>query len=146
MDWEFRRMSGRSMSVVAAASAAAGNARGSAAKKAVVSLGGVLGALAASSCCIVPLALFSLGVGGAWIGNLTALAPYQPIAVAVTVVFLGSGFYLVYGRGKARGCETEGGCTTPKSDRLVKAVLWLSTLLVGAAVAFNFVPPAVMGV
>jgi mercuric ion transport protein len=39
--------------------------------------GGMLGALAASSCCILPLVLFSLGVCGAWIGNFTRLAPYQ---------------------------------------------------------------------
>ena len=38
--------------------------------------GGMLGALAASSCCILPLALFTLGISGAWIANLTALAPY----------------------------------------------------------------------
>jgi mercuric ion transport protein len=44
----------------------------------LVAAGGVLGAFAASSCCIAPLALFSLGISGAWIGNLTALAPYQP--------------------------------------------------------------------
>ena len=37
--------------------------------------GGILGALAASSCCILPLALFMLGISGAWIGNLTTLAP-----------------------------------------------------------------------
>ena len=30
------------------------------------------------SCCVVPLALFALGVSGAWIANLTQLAPYQP--------------------------------------------------------------------
>src|SRR3546814_4499833 len=41
--------------------------------------GSILGAIAASSCCILPLVLFSLGAGGAWIANLTALAPYQPI-------------------------------------------------------------------
>jgi mercuric ion transport protein len=46
---------------------------------------GSLGALAAFSCCIVPLVLFSLGIGGAWIGNLTALAPYKPRFVAGTV-------------------------------------------------------------
>ena len=56
----------------------------------ILAAGGVLGAIAASSCCIVPLALFGLGVGGAWIGNLTALAPYQPIFVAVTLGFLGA--------------------------------------------------------
>lgn len=39
----------------------------------LVAAGGILGALAASSCCIIPLVLFSLGISGAWIGNLTAL-------------------------------------------------------------------------
>jgi len=45
------------------------------ARQRLVIAGGIIGALVASSCCIVPLVLFSLGVGGAWIGNLTALAP-----------------------------------------------------------------------
>ena len=31
--------------------------------------------MAASSCCTLPLVLFGLGVSGAWIGNLTQLAP-----------------------------------------------------------------------
>ena len=57
--------------------------------------GGILGALAASSCCILPLALFMLGISGAWIGNLTALAPYQPIFSAATAGCLGVGYYLV---------------------------------------------------
>ncbi len=43
----------------------------------LVAAGGILGALAASSCCILPLVLvlFSVGISGAWIGNLTELAP-----------------------------------------------------------------------
>lgn len=44
-------------------------------RKPWIAAGGILGAIAASSCCILPLVLFSLGIGGAWIGNLTALAP-----------------------------------------------------------------------
>ena len=40
----------------------------------LMAAGGLLGALAASSCCILPLALFGLGVSGAWIGNFTRLA------------------------------------------------------------------------
>jgi mercuric ion transport protein len=62
----------------------------------LVAVGGVLAAIAASSCCIVPLLLFSLGVSGAWIGNLTRLAPYQPIFVAVTLACLGCGYWLVW--------------------------------------------------
>ena len=37
--------------------------------------GGLLGALAASSCCILAVVLFALGVSGAWIGNFTHLRP-----------------------------------------------------------------------
>ena len=51
----------------------------------ILTAGGVLGALAASSCCIVPLVLFGLGVSGAWIGNLTALATYQPYIALITL-------------------------------------------------------------
>ena len=49
---------------------------------------GMLGALASMSCCILPVALFTLGISGAWIGNLTALAPYQPIFLAARAVKL----------------------------------------------------------
>ena len=44
----------------------------SAGKAGLAVAGGILGALAASSCCIVPLALFMLGISGAWIGNFAA--------------------------------------------------------------------------
>src|SRR5262249_7208922 len=65
--------------------------------------GGLVGALAASACCIVPLVLFSLGISGAWIGKLTSLAPYQPYFLAVTAVCLGSGYWMVY-RSRSRAC------------------------------------------
>ena len=66
----------------------------------LTAIGGILGAIAASSCCIAPLVLFSLGIGGAWIGNLTALAPYQPYFIAATLACLGYGYWLVYRREK----------------------------------------------
>lgn len=43
---------------------------------------GMAGALLASSCCIAPLVLVTLGVSGAWIGALSAMAPYQPLFAA----------------------------------------------------------------
>ena len=66
----------------------------------LMAAGSLLGALAASSCCILPLVLFGVGVSGAWIGNLTQLAPYQPYFTAATLGFLGSGYWLVYRRSK----------------------------------------------
>jgi hypothetical protein len=35
--------------------------------------------------------LFLAGVSGAWIGNLTALEPYQPIFAGVSLAFIGFG-------------------------------------------------------
>lgn len=107
--------------------------------------GSLLGALAASSCCILPLVLFSLGISGPWLGNLTALSPYQPIFVAITLGFLGTGFYLVYWRPR-RACSDREACAHPLPSRIVKTSLWLATVLVAAAIAFPHVAPALLGV
>jgi mercuric ion transport protein len=107
--------------------------------------GGVLGALASSSCCILPVALFSLGASGAWLGNLSALSPYQPIFVALTLAFLASGFWLAYRRPQA-ACAGSEACAQPTSGGTVKAALWAATLLVAAAIAFPYLAPALFGV
>ncbi len=105
--------------------------------------GGVVGAVVSSSCCIVPLVLFGLGIGGAWIGNLTALAPYQPIFIAITLAMLGYGYYLVYRR-PAAACAADAACARPMPRRLVKFGLWSATLLVAAAIAFPFAAPVLL--
>jgi mercuric ion transport protein len=102
--------------------------------------GGLLGALAASSCCILPLALFGLGVSGAWIGNFTRLAPYQPCFIAATLAFLGYGYWLVY-RSSRRGCADGEDCARRLPNRIVKAGLVLATVLVIAALGFDFIAP-----
>lgn len=107
--------------------------------------GSVFGAIAASSCCILPLALFSAGAGGAWIGNLTALAPYQWIFITLTLALLAGGFYLVYRRPKA-ACVDGEACGSPRSRRIVKVALWSSSALVAAAIAFPYVVPALLGI
>src|SRR5215467_4348997 len=60
-----------------------------------LAVGGLLGGLAAWACCILPLVLFSLGVSGVWIANLTQLAPYQPYVIVATLACLGGGYWLV---------------------------------------------------
>jgi mercuric ion transport protein len=109
----------------------------------LVAAGGILGALAATSCCIVPLGLFTLGIGGAWIGNLTALAPYQPIFIAATLIFLGTGYYLVYRRPEA-ACADAKLCARPLPRRGVKLALWAATTLIASAIAFPYVARALL--
>src|SRR3546814_8020328 len=110
-----------------------------------VAAGGILGAIGASSCCILPLVLFSLVAGGAWIGNLTALAPYQPIFIAITLGLLGYGFYAVYWQPR-RVCADGVACARPLPNRIVKRALWIATQLVAAAVVFPYVAPWLLGI
>ena len=112
-------------------------------RQGLIAAGGVLGAIAASSCCIVPLALFSLGISGVWIGNLTALSPYQPIFVLITASFLGYGYYLVYWKPRKAYADITA-CARPLPKRIVKISLWVATFLVAAAIAFPYVAPALL--
>ncbi|WP_416877313.1 mercuric transporter MerT family protein [Litorimonas sp.] len=102
--------------------------------------GGVVGALLASSCCIVPLILISMGVSGAWIGNFTALEPYKPIFVGIAVLFIGAGFWHVYFK-KTDTCEDGSYCAKPQSSRLTKLVLWLATFAVILALTIDYWAP-----
>jgi mercuric ion transport protein len=106
----------------------------------LMAAGGLLGAFAASSCCIFPLALFGLGVSGAWIGNFTRLAPYQPWFIAATVAFLGYGYWLVY-RASRLACAEGETCVRQLPSRIVTAGLILATVLVVAALGFDFIAP-----
>jgi mercuric ion transport protein len=106
----------------------------------LMAAGGLLGALVASSCCILPLALFGLGISGAWIGNFTRLAPYQPCVIGATIAFLGCGYWLVY-RSSKLACVDGEACARPLPNRLVKIGLIVATILVVAALGFNFVAP-----
>jgi mercuric ion transport protein len=108
--------------------------------KTVASAGGILAAIGAASCCVIPFALATIGVGGAWVGNFTALAPYQPYFIGLTALFLAGGFYLVYRKPKA-ACADGSYCARPGSSRLTKLALWFATLLFVVAVAFPYAAP-----
>ena len=100
--------------------------------------GVIVTALAASVCCIGPLVLLGLGVGGAWIGNLTALEPFRPYLMAVTLGVLGYAFYRIY-KPKAEDCEPGSFCENPKSHRINKITLWISTVFVLGLLATPYV-------
>jgi mercuric ion transport protein len=102
--------------------------------------GGALGALLASSCCILPLILISLGVSGAWIGNLTALETYKLVFIGIAAVFIAAGFWHVYFR-KAEPCEDGTACARPDSARFTKAALWISAILVLLAATIDYWAP-----
>ncbi|MBX9717248.1 MAG: mercury transporter MerT [Microbacteriaceae bacterium] len=110
----------------------------------LLAAGGILAALGASSCCVLPLLLFTLGVSGAWIGNLTALAPYQPVFVAAALAFLAFGFWRTYRRPKVSDCAPDSFCARPTSNRLTKIGLWTATVLVVIAIGFPYLANVIL--
>ena len=92
--------------------------------------GVVIAALAASVCCVGPLVLLGLGIGGAWVGNLTALEAYRPYLMGLTFIALGYAFYKIYRKPKAEECAPGSYCANPKSDKINKITLWASTVFV----------------
>ena len=106
----------------------------------LLAAGGIFGALIASSCCVAPLVLVTLGVSGAWIGNLTALEPYKPYLLTVTALLLAGGFWHVYFKPK-KVCAEGSYCAQPASNLLTKSVLWIATLLALLSATVNLWAP-----
>ncbi len=102
-------------------------------------IGAILAAVAASICCVGPLVLLALGVGGAWVGSLTALEPFRPYLMAITFIFLGYAFYRIYRKPKAETCEPGSYCANPKSDKINKISLWTVTSLIAILFAIPYV-------
>lgn len=102
----------------------------------LLSLAGIVAAIGAASCCVIPFLLFALGVSGAWIGNLTALEPYQPIFAAVSLGFIGWGAWRL--RRKAKIACAEGYCATDRADRIAQIGLWTAAVLIVIALVFPY--------
>jgi mercuric ion transport protein len=93
-----------------------------------VSIGGaLLAALAASSCCLGPLLLAALGIGGA--GAAGALGAYRPYLLAATGGFLAAGFLFSY-RKRRVGTADACGCEQPRASRAGRIGLWVATIVV----------------
>ncbi|MBZ0259087.1 MAG: mercury transporter MerT [Hyphomicrobiales bacterium] len=105
----------------------------------LLAAGGLVGGLLASTCCVLPLALVTLGVSGAWIGNLTALSPYQPYFLISAFGLLGAGFWRAYRKNQV-ACAPGSCCAVPESRRAAKTALWIGLIVTVAAMAVNFLP------
>ena len=110
----------------------------------LLATGSVLTALAATSCCVLPFALFTAGITGAWMGQLRALEPYQPYFLGLALACLGGGFYAVYRKPKVDACE-DGYCARTPLQRVAKAGLWLSSAIVLLVIAWPRLLPLFTG-
>jgi len=102
-------------------------------------LAGGVAAILASTCCLGPLVLITLGFSGAWIANLTALEPYRPVFIAAALIAL----YFAWRRiwRPAAACRPGEVCAVPRVNSAYKALFWIVCALVMIALGFPYVAP-----
>ena len=137
-------MTGTSIVSEAAASAAeqtrpAASPRGAPRRSLIVS---GIGGIGASLCCVVPFVLVLLGAGGAYISTLTALAPYRPIFIGLTLVSLALAFRKLYLL--PRACDPGTHCAEPAVLRRQRIVFWTVSVILAALIAFPWYAPLLL--
>ena len=88
---------------------------------------GVLAAIGASVCCVGPLVLLTLGIGGAWIASLTSLEPMRPWLIVATLFFLGLAYRRLYLRPQV--CEPGASCAEPIVLQRQRLIFWVVALV-----------------
>ncbi|MDX8398852.1 MAG: mercuric ion transporter MerT [Gallionellaceae bacterium] len=102
-------------------------------------LTGGMAAILASTCCLGPLVLITLGFSGAWIGNLRVLEPYRPIFIGVSLVALFFAWRRVWR--PAVACTPGEVCSMPQVTLTYKYPFVVVSILVLIALLFPYIAP-----
>ncbi|MBF8301446.1 MAG: macB 48 [Acidobacteria bacterium] len=85
----------------------------------------------------------TLGIGGAWLANLSALEDYYYLFVVATLAFFGLAFYRLYL--KPAPCAADGSCVTTSGRRKQRIAFWTTLVFAKALVLFPFYAPYLLG-
>ena len=99
----------------------------------------VLAAIGASVCCVGPLVLLALGISGAWVSNLTAIEPYRPFFIGLTLLFLGLAFRKLYLIPQV--CTPSTPCANPKTRQRQRLLFWVVAFLLMGLLAVPLFAP-----
>ena len=100
---------------------------------------GALAAIGASVCCVVPLVLLMMGIGGAWIASLTVLEPLRPWFIAATFLFVGLAFRRLYFQQPA--CEPGDACARSSVLKRQRLIFWVVALVLLALLSVPWLAP-----
>ncbi len=100
---------------------------------------GGLAAILASTCCLGPLILVTLGLSGAWIGNLMVLEPYRPIFIGVALAAMFFARRRIFR--PAQDCKPGEVCGIPQARMAYKIIFWIVVSLISVALGFPYVLP-----
>lgn len=105
-------------------------------------IGAVLAAIGASVCCVGPLLLLSLGIGGAWMSTLTSMESIRPFFLILSLIFIALGFrklYLI-----PASCEEGDACAISEVLHRQRQIFWIGSALIMMLLAFPWYAPFFM--
>lgn len=103
---------------------------------------GAISALGASTCCVLPLALVSFGLGGAWVAQLRELERFYLVFVGIAIAAFGYAFYRLYLRPAPCAPETVCSLSVRRRQRIA---FWLTLIAAKALVLLPFYAPYLLG-
>lgn len=103
--------------------------------------GGALTAIAASVCCLGPLILISLGIGGAWVSNLTLLEPFRPLFIGIALLCMVVAYRKIYRATTAKECAPRTLCALPQTNTAYRVLFWSTSFLVLVALVYPYLVP-----
>lgn len=102
-------------------------------------IAGALAAIGASVCCVGPLVLLALGIGGTWIGSLTKMEPFRPWFIGLTFLFLALAFRRLYRVPQV--CAPAAPCANPRTLKRQRMIFWMVAALLLALLAVPWFAP-----
>ena len=106
-------------------------------------IGAVLAAIGASVCCVGPLLLLSLGIGGAWMSMLTSMESVRPFFIILTLIFIALGFRKLYLM-PSINCEDGEVCAVSEVQHRQRLIFWIGSALIMMLLAFPWYAPFFM--
>lgn len=100
---------------------------------------GGIAALLAGACCVAPLVLVSVGLGGAWLANFQLLEPYRPLFIGVALAALGFAGWRIYR--PAAECKAGEVCAVPQVRRGYRIGFWIVAALLLAMLGLPYLAP-----
>lgn len=105
---------------------------------------GVIAAFGASTCCVLPLVLVTIGVGGAWVAQVRQLERFYFVFVAIAVAAFGYAFYRLYFR--ASECApADAACALPVVRNRQRIAFWTTLIVAKALLLFPVYGPHLLG-
>ena len=100
-----------------------------------------LASIGATACCVGPLVLLLLGIGGSWVSSLTALEPYRPLFIIGALLFVGVAFRKLY---LTEDCDGSDACAIAAVRKRQRLIFWLATVLIIVIMTSPYYLPSVL--